>query len=473
MLTDVVDPYAYVSNESSESAQIEDAFRAGARMSSDQLRSSIEALLAQPPEISWVAKPTEIALFGLLFERTRFVDDRIVGRFLYTLKDVGYLFEILKTIGFQIQDDMSKPKTLLSGEPSVFFLSTKFGDYVSSQEYFSDVLQLVARSMKVVLLSEREFSVRYKHRFQCINFTGALELESFLSGFPGGLVVDLSGGHSEMFSGLSQKFRVVDPHGAPRLSTAYLHSQLATASFVKYRRLLVNPVDSLSDPLMFAPAESAFRSYPEIDRSDRVSRNIIFGAFCRTAKLNLPVVREWAKLLRRYRSAELWFAFIQSNTVSEVFVKRVFERLGVSPDRVRFVPRLDTRSYLELMNRVTINLGAMPEQGGISCMDSLMMGCPYVVCRELSNTLLSSLSLQELGLHSWDASSIQEFHDVIDRLVNDSRRLSDPDTRRSIRGRLMSSGLASGDRTAREWVRFFGKVYGSAERDSQNAASNT
>ena len=443
----------------SEAEQLAAASRDVSKLDVAALEALASELIALPQELSWVNKPLEAAVFAELRDRAAIVNGRLLERFLFTLHDTSALFSLLDRRGIFSEENGFKNDDVLNLSPlKVLFLSSKFGNYVSSQEFFFGVLKELSSSLDFFLLSDNGFSEKYTKYFRCENFSSPEDFNQILGKVGPSLIVDLNGNYVQLTKSLAPPYFSVDPNGAPRLGVNYFYSQLATKAFSKFRRFLVRPIDSVGGPLMFIPESSEVRQYPEIRRVATHGGPVIFGAFCRTAKLSMPVVCEWAAILQRHANSQVWFAFIQSNPKSEAIVQRVFAGFGVCPDRVRFIPRMPTENYLSVLNEVTINLGAMPEQGGISCMDSLLMGCPYVVCNELSNTFIATLALEELGLTEWVAPSLQGYHEMIDRLLADSSKLSDLETRRKIRRRLLESPLGGAARTAGEWMRFFERL---------------
>jgi hypothetical protein len=439
-----------------EAEQLAAASREVSKLDLATLEGLAAKLIACPHELSWLNKPYEAAVFAELRERTGIINERLLERFFLTTHDTSSLFSLVDRRGALSEENDFRNEHLLSVSPlRVLFLSAKFGNYVSSQEYFFEVLRGVSASLEFTLLSDRGFSEKYTQHFRCEKFSSPEDFFQILGKVGPALIVDLSGSYSHLLRNVAPPHFVVDPHGAPQVGADHLYSQLATGSFRKFKRFLKRPIWVAEDPLMFIPPPSEVRQYAEIKRAATQGGPIIFGAFCRTMKLSMPVVREWAAILRRHANSQLWFAFIQSNPQSEAIARKIFAGLGVSSDRVRFLPRMHARDYLSGLNEVTINLGAMPEQGGISCMDSLLMGCPYVVCDELSNTFVSALALEELSLREWVAPTIEGYHAMIDGLLGDRVKLSDVGVRQEIRNRLLCSPLGSAARTANEWLRFF------------------
>ncbi len=86
--------------------------------------------------------------------------------------------------------------------------------------------------------------------------------------------------------------------------------------------------------------------------------------------------------------------------------ERVVRKLGVTPERVRFVPYQLWRPYLETYPQIDLCLDTVPCNGGTTSMDALWMGVPVVtrvgptVVGRAGSSLLHNLGLSELVAHS-------------------------------------------------------------------------
>jgi hypothetical protein len=409
----------------------------------DQVRSSIA-------EISWLNKSAESALFCELFSRTGKADTDLYSRVFFSVEDVGIWAEIFS--GRRGLSNATRPESRAPvGDGKVLFVGSKFGDYVSSQEYYRAILCTLTRTMNFALASPADFGGFYTKNFECWPFKDRQSLEEVLVKAGVKKVVDLSGGNDEILRSIGS-VHLADPWGraVPGFTA---DSAIAWPENVKLNKFVSNLSFASQFTYIFVPPESSVRSYPDLVTSTVVpgqGRYVVLGAFCRTSKLNLRVIKLWARVLKSITNAILVFAFIQSNKESEAFVKKIFSDLGVSSDRIVFLPRLDTKNYLRMFNSVDVSLGAMPEQGGISCMDSLLMGCPYLVCEKLSNTFCASLVLKELGFTEWVAADEDDYLVKLETILQEtnSARL---ESRAAVRGRLLSSKLSQAERVADSW----------------------
>ncbi len=438
-----------------EAEAIQVNMRQLASKSLDELDAIAADLLRKIPELSWFNKPLETAVLLQLYRKGGIINEALFNRVVFTLADISVLRKHIEAMLDAGRVDYPCHKSLVVNKPHVAFFSVKFGDFLSSQEYFLEILKRISLVLNVTLISDRTISGAYKGLFRCfegVNLSGLPKLsvtENFTH------IADLSRGHWAGFQSARDKVLVVDPHGMPMADPRLVDAQLVSREWRNFNGFFNRPASISSELMMFVPPESNLREYPPIAPIRPSTSRVVFGAFCRTAKLNAQTVSEWAKILIRHPDSEIRFAFFQSNQQSEVFVQHVFSRLGVARERVSFLPRVGAGEYLDYFNDVTIVLGAMPEQGGVSCMDALMMGCCYVVCEELSNTLVASDVLYQLGLGHLSAESIPEYHALIDRLVIDRDIYIDTEFRENLRQRLLTSSLSRADAVSAAWIKFF------------------
>lgn len=419
------------------------------QLSDKDLSDLRNKILSHVPEASLLNKDLEIELLLELFKRTSSVDNDLWVRTIYSADDID-AFSPLFSLNCEFLERRLSPGNL---RHKILLLGSKFGDFVSSQEFVYGVLDSLDRDIDVLLASKTKISPKYQSRFETFEEINAKKFLEIVGseGIHG--VVDLTGNNKELIRLISGEIAVLNPWGS-MLPGEMANVSIAWPEMAKYRRHWRGQLLQAERTQMFLPPESTLRHFPTIER-DANNQTLRFGAFCRTSKLSLKVLTQWSLALKRHPDSTLSFAFIQSNPKSEAFIKGLFSKLGVNSNRISFLPRLGTQDYLGHLNSIHINLGAMPEQGGISCMDSLVMGCPYIVCDDLSNTYTSSLILSELGLDSWRARSIDDYHQVLEQEIERISETSSPTYRTFIRGKLLNSVLSDAKRTAGVWSNFF------------------
>ena len=421
----------------------------------DSLRMHLEGAIA---EASWANKALEAAVLMERFRRRSAIDLGLYVRSFFTVEDVALWDEIPGgTPG--IPSPMCSQSEIPANanvKQKILFLGSKFGDFVSSQEYVRGILlALRDQSLDFSLMSNKVINDFYLKNFDCYYFKTSSELSKVIKHECFTKICDLSGEYYGVVKSLECRPHLADPWG--RTIPGYTaDSAILWPENHKFNRFIgsgFNPHDSL---YLYLTPESAVRAYPEITGRKKESdkQEIIFGAFCRTSKLNLRVITLWADLLRRVPISRLAFAFLQSNPTSERVVKAEFERQGIESDRVFFFPRYDTTSYLRLYNDVDVALGAMPEQGGVSCLDSLAMGCPYVVCEEYSHTFQASRILRHLGFSHWITRDAESYFALIKELAGEPA-LADRRSRQGLRELVLSSSLGDAECVSNVWRAFF------------------
>lgn len=410
------------------------------RLDSDELNRLRDQVCSSIPELTWFNYMYEAAIFVERRRRWAGFDHSLFSRVFLATEDPSIFNELKPLVNYQGQrlGDIKKRKNT-----KVLFLSSKFGNFVSSQEYNGGILRALGDSLEVILASRRPIDASYSSAFKSYNFEYAGDVRNLCASIKPDKVVDLSCDHHDVLQMLAPDVHIADPMGFWTCG-GIEHTALYWQDAITYRDFLSRPIVAPDVCRMYLPPKGPLRQYPKIDTSERInSSEVVLGAFCRTSKLSLKVIELWAEILVSNPQCRLIFAFIQSNPNSEKFVKKVFKQFGVAEDRVSFLPRTDTSAYLYKLNHVDINLCAMPEQGGISCMDSLIMGCPYPVCDELSSLRVSSSALRTLGLSKWVATTVSEYRLLVEDLIKNVDICRNQKSREEIRNRLLDSPLAN------------------------------
>lgn len=167
---------------------------------------------------------------------------------------------------------------------------------------------------------------------------------------------------------------------------------------------------------------------------------ITFACLNKFYKVNDPLLKLWAQILRRVANSRL-LLFALPGAHRERALRR-FAELGVDPARVEFVDRLSPYQYLAQYQRADIALDAMPFAGGTTSCDALWMGVPLVTLRghtavgRVGASLLKQLNLPELI-----AETPEEYVSIAVNLAGDLPRLST--LRAGLRQRLLASPLSN------------------------------
>jgi len=151
---------------------------------------------------------------------------------------------------------------------------------------------------------------------------------------------------------------------------------------------------------------------------------ITFGCLHNLAKVSPQVIALWSRLLRRVPASRL-LMFAPGGAQSSAQVAVQFARHGIDAARVEFTGRLPIAHYLELHNRVDVNLDAFPYTGGTTTCHSLWMGVPVVTMQGGTVPSRGGASLLNVvGLPELVADSESQYLDIAERLAKDLKRLA-------------------------------------------------
>jgi predicted O-linked N-acetylglucosamine transferase (SPINDLY family) len=169
---------------------------------------------------------------------------------------------------------------------------------------------------------------------------------------------------------------------------------------------------------------------------------VTFGSFNRIAKIQDPVIRSWAAILRALPNARL---IIKSelgfdDEGRQLDIERVFAEEGVEAGRVEFRGPCERSEHLSAYQEIDIALDPFPYSGGMSALDALSMGVPVVTWsgRTVSSRLAAS-SLVTLGLTDLITTRRRDYVDVAISMAKDVMALAY--LRASLRGLFLSSAI--------------------------------
>lgn len=137
--------------------------------------------------------------------------------------------------------------------------------------------------------------------------------------------------------------------------------------------------------------------------------HITFGCFNNANKINDVTIRAWAAILAAVPDSRLLLK--GSLYEGEEFKQRIrdgFQAQGVAPDRLDFEGQSDHRALLETYNRVDITLDPWPFSGGLTTLESMLMGVPVVTlpgptfASRHSTSHVSNAGYPQLVAQSWD-----------------------------------------------------------------------
>jgi len=173
---------------------------------------------------------------------------------------------------------------------------------------------------------------------------------------------------------------------------------------------------------------------------------ITFGCLNNFCKVNEGVLGLWSRVLKAVDRSRL--ILLAPEGSHRRYVLDIFEREGITADRIELVQPRPRSRYLQLYQRIDIGLDTFPYNGHTTSLDSFWMGVPVVtlvgqtVVGRAGLCQLTNLSLPELI-----TSTPEEYLQIVTALANDFSRLRV--LRHTLRERITSSPLMDAPRFAR------------------------
>ena len=190
--------------------------------------------------------------------------------------------------------------------------------------------------------------------------------------------------------------------------------------------------------LCYRPCELA----PPVTAPPREDRGYVtFGVFNNTSKVNDPLIRTWAELLRSIPASRLFFKSRAGDDegVCARFLEK-FRALGISPARIQFAGQVSLEAYYRQLAQVDIVLDTFPYHGTTTTCDALWMGVPVVTRLGQHHASRVGLSLlSQVGMDFCVAHTEQEYIDKAGAIARDKVSLAK--IRRTLRARMEASPL--------------------------------
>jgi protein O-GlcNAc transferase len=182
----------------------------------------------------------------------------------------------------------------------------------------------------------------------------------------------------------------------------------------------------------------------------RVGEDVVFGSFNALSKLNEPLLRMWAGVLRAVPGARLVLKNRGlDHARARAWIGSVMDREGIDPARVELIGWLaSAESHWAAYGRIDVALDTYPYHGTTTTAEALWMGVPVV--SRVGETHASRVGLSLLtaaGLGDLAVEGEQAFVDAARRLAADRARRAE--LRAGLRGRLRGSALMDGAGLAR------------------------
>lgn len=179
------------------------------------------------------------------------------------------------------------------------------------------------------------------------------------------------------------------------------------------------------------------------------SGRVTLGSCNSMPKINQKVLKLWAATACAIPNSRVLAANTQlgdKNVRRAVY--QAFRSAGIAASRVELVGGGPHQAFLSIYKNVDISLDTFPYTGGLTTLESLVMGVPVVAMS--GNTFAgrhSSSHLAVAGLSDWVARSAEEYISIAVKAVSDLGSLAS--LRASLRQRTLASPLCCGKRFAR------------------------
>jgi len=193
-----------------------------------------------------------------------------------------------------------------------------------------------------------------------------------------------------------------------------------------------------------SPAAPPVSPLPALSR-----RHLTFGAFNRLPKITAEAVATWGRVLAALPSARL---LIKSGGLEReaprAWLLAGIEAGGGRPDQVLFQGGTPHAEHLAAHAEIDLMLDTFPQGGGITTLDSLLMGVPVVtLLGERVPGRTSASFLTTVGLADLVTPTLDQYVAVAVRMAGDLDRLAHE--RATLRERLLASPIGDAQRYTR------------------------
>ncbi len=177
---------------------------------------------------------------------------------------------------------------------------------------------------------------------------------------------------------------------------------------------------------------------------------LTFGYFNNALKITRPAMRDWAMILKEVPHSRLIVLGAQNDLIKHSIEKCLVLEHGIAAERITIRSRLSLPEVTQAMSKIDIAFDPYPYSGGITSIESLLAGVPFLTMsgsRPCSRNGLAILS--QLGLQDWIAHSHADFVERAVRHAKDWPQLQS--LRQSLPQRCRQSALMDARTFIREW----------------------
>lgn len=163
------------------------------------------------------------------------------------------------------------------------------------------------------------------------------------------------------------------------------------------------------------------------------SEGVIFCSFSHDYKISPPVFEVWMRLLHRVPGSVIWL--MSRNDISQRNLRNTAELMGIDPSRLIFAGRVPLiEDHLARYRLADVFLDTHPYNAHTTAADALLAGLPVVTY--MGNSFPSRVAgslLHAIGLPELIANNLEEYENIVLRLVNSPEILAD------IKSRLLAN----------------------------------
>jgi len=183
---------------------------------------------------------------------------------------------------------------------------------------------------------------------------------------------------------------------------------------------------------------------------------ITFGCLNNFCKVNEPLLRMWARVLRAVPESRL--ILLAPSGSPRKWVLDVLQTERIEPSRVQFERSRSRPDYLRLYHQIDIALDSFPYNGHTTSLDALWMCVPVVTLAGQSPVSRAGVcQLRNLELPELIAHNEEEFAQIAAGLADDRPRLRR--LRQSLRDRMERSPLMDAKRFARNLEQAYAELW--------------
>jgi predicted O-linked N-acetylglucosamine transferase (SPINDLY family) len=178
--------------------------------------------------------------------------------------------------------------------------------------------------------------------------------------------------------------------------------------------------------------------------------HVTFGSFNNLAKVNEPLLKLWADILRSVPASRLRLkAKGLACTSAQDTIRRVMNQHGIASDRLDLSAQVAWTEHLCGYNQIDIALDTYPYHGTATTCESLWMGVPVITRAGQDHVSRVGVSLlSNVGLPELIAQTPEQYVRIATDLAGDLPRLAE--LRSTLRDRLRGSPLMDAGHFARD-----------------------